>query len=143
MDTPFLDFKIIDFSDIQSIISNCEGNTESNIFICFSEADTKLEDLLAKILSAVKLDLKKDVLLLRKTPENGFSFSALKRHYSIRKALIFGLSAKSFGIQVNSQKYQPFSIGGCTFIFADALSLISEKKELKMLLWKGLQGMFL
>lgn len=142
LDASFLDFKIIDFSDIQMVLSKCQGNAAKGIFICSSDMDVEVESFLTKILSAVQLDLNGDVLLLKKTIGNGFSFSSLKEHHPIQKVLVFGLAPSNLGIHINSQKYQPLVIGGTTFLFCDELTSIANNQNLKKSLWVALQGMF-
>jgi len=138
----FIDFKIIDVTDTNTILSACTGSPEKGIFLSYQETDKSMEPFLSKILSAVKLDLQADVLTLEKTVDNDFSFSALSKAQSIDKALFFGIPPKAVGLQVNVQKYQPLTINGCLFLFADDLKSISEKQELKRALWGALKAIF-
>ena len=138
----FLDFKIINVSDTNSIIDACNGSSEKGIFLSYQTVDKSLESFLAKILSAVKLDLQTDVLTLEKTLDNDFSFSTLSKAQSIHTALFFGISPKAVGLQVDCHKYHPFSIDGCLFLFADDLKGISENQTLKKALWEALQAIF-
>lgn len=142
MSNQFIDFKIINVTDSSDILSACTGSPEKGIFLSYHQADKSMEPFLAKILSAVKLDLQADVLTLEKTVDNDFSFSALSKAQSIYKALFFGIPPKAVGLNVHIQKYQPFTINGCLFLFADDLTSISEQQELKRALWGALQAIF-
>jgi len=138
----FLDFKLINVQDTSTILEQCQGDSNNTVFISFPSADKPMEEFLSKILSAVKLDLKKDVLVLEKTPNNNFSYGGLQKAVGIQKAIFFGITPSMIGLQVNHQKYQAFSINGCTFLFGDTLSQINKNQSLKKALWVALQGMF-
>ncbi len=142
MQHPFLDFKIIAVTDTKNIIRQCSGNAQKGIFICYPTNDETMADFLAKILSAVKLDLKTDVLVLGKTPDNDFSFSSFGKEMSIQKAILFGVAPQTLGLQVNPQKYQPFNLNDCLFLFADDLTTISANQQLKKSLWTALKEIF-
>lgn len=142
MKHPFLDFKIISVSDTKNIISQCSGNTQKGIFISYSTSDETMVDFLAKILSAVELDLQSDVLILRKTPNNDFSFSSFSQEINIQKVVLFGIPPQSIGLQINYQKYQPINRNNCLFLFADELATISANQQLKKLLWNALKEIF-
>lgn len=142
MSNQFLDFKIINITDTDTIVAACTGNPDKGIFLSYHAADKSMEPFLAKILGAVKLDLQADVLTLEKTIDNDFSFSALSKAQTIYKALFFGIDPKTVGLNVNFQKYQPFTVNGCLFLFADDLKSISENQALKKALWGALQTIF-
>ena len=80
--------------------------------------------------------------LKEKTTKNDFSFSSLQKATSIQKAFFFGVSPAKVGLQVNHQKYQPFTINDCTFFFGDSLTAINNNKQLKKALWGALQKIF-
>ncbi len=143
MNNPFFDFKIIELQDLTDLIAKLEGTIAKGVFVCYAASETEYEAFLSKILSAINLDLKTEVLVLKETLETGFSFSQLQTQRGIKIALVFGYLPQHLGVQVNYQKYQPFIIKNCTFLFADKLAKISEDKKLKTLLWKALQTVFL
>lgn len=142
MNHSFLDFKLINLSDTTEIIAQCEGNTDSNTFLSFPSSDKPMETFLTKILAAVQLDFQKDVLVLEKTATNNFSFGGFQKVTQIHQALFFGISPPEVGLQVNHQKYQAFTIGDCTFLFADTLEQINANQQLKKSLWTALQAIF-
>ena len=142
MKHPFLDFKIISLSDTQKLIGQCTGNADKGIFISYPTNDEPMIDFLAKILSAVKLDLHSDVLILRKTPNNDFSFSSFSQEINIQKVILFGIHPQAIGLQINYQKYHPIKLNDCLFVFADELTAISANQQLKKLLWNALKEVF-
>ncbi len=142
MTNQFLDFKLINVSDTAAILEQCQGDPTNEVFISFPTADQPMEAFLSKILSAVKLDFKKDVLVLEKTPNNNFSFGGLQKAVGLQKAIFFGITPQMIGLQTNYQKYQPFTINGCTFLFGDTLSQINGNQQLKKALWVALQSIF-
>ncbi len=142
MSNSFLDFKIIAIKDTKTIIDQCSGNAQNGIFICYSTTDESMVDFLAKILSAVKLDLKKDVLVLSKTMDNHFSFSGFAKEVGIQKAIFFGTTPQTIGLQINCPKYKPFVLNDCLFLFGDELTTISANQPLKKLLWNALKEVF-
>ncbi len=142
MQHPFLDFKIIAVTDTKNLLQQCSGNAEKGVFICYPTTDETMVDFLTKILSAVKLDLKKDVLVLSKTADNNFSFSSFAKELGIEKAIFFGTIPQTIGLQVNCPKYKPFMLNDCLFLFGDELTAISANQQLKKLLWNGLKEVF-
>ena len=138
----FLDFKIIAITDTKVIIDQCNGNAQNGIFICYPITDEPMVDFLAKILSAVKLDLNKDVLVLSKTTDNNFSFSGFAKELGIQKAIFFGTAPQTIGLQINCPKYKPFELNDCLFLFGDELTKISANQQLKKLLWNALKEVF-
>ncbi|MFK7981267.1 MAG: hypothetical protein AB8G86_14875 [Saprospiraceae bacterium] len=142
MSNSFLDFKIIAVTDTKNIIDQCNGNAQNGIFICYPATDESMVEFLAKILSAVKLDLKKDVFLLTKTADNNFSFSGFAKEIGIQKAIFFGTIPQTIGLQINCPKYKPFALNDTLFLFADELIKISANQQLKKLLWNALKEVF-
>lgn len=142
MQHPFLDFKIIAVTDTKDMLPQCSGNAEKGIFICYPTTDESMVDFLTKILSAVKLDLQKDVLVLSKTMDNNFSFSSFAKEQGIEKAIFFGTTPQTIGLQINCPQYKPFTLNDCLFLFGDELTTISANQQLKKLLWNALKEVF-
>ena len=146
----FLDFSIISLKEPDELLQQCEGSNQKKLLVVFDENDENEErkEFLKKILAAAQFDLQKDTLLLKITPKDSFSFIAFRtkaadRFGEIDNMLVFGFPQKHFGINVNSQNYQPFHFYGCGFLFADALSELEKNKNLKAALWQGMQQLFL
>ncbi len=148
----FLDFSVIPLKEPLEILEKCDGSNQKKLLVVFNENDESEErfEFLKKILAAAKFDIKEDILLLKLTPEETFSFIALRTkvkqtHSSggIDNLLIFGFEPKHFGLNLEVQKYVPFHFYESGFLFADGLSMIENDKALKGALWGGMKELFL
>lgn len=112
------------------------------------EADeSALEAFLEKVLQAAGLRLSIDVLLIRVTQGDIFSFSRFSHRYPLRQALIFGIEARDMGLHFQLPLYQPVTVGSVTFLRAHGLAEILEERrqggrEKAGQLWKTLQELF-
>lgn len=111
------------------------------------EEDAALGDFLEKVLAAAGIRLSTDVLLIRLTKGEPFSFSQLSRRHGIRQVLIFGIEPGLLGLHFQLPLYQPVQLGPTTFLLAHNLADIHQErqqggKEKAGLLWKALQILF-
>lgn len=109
--------------------------------------ESALEAFLDKVLQAVGLRLSIDVLLIKVTQGDAYSFSRFSRRYPLRQALIFGVEAQDLGLHFQLPLYQPVTVGGATFLRAHGLAEILEERrqggrEKAGQLWKALQELF-
>ncbi|MFK8005945.1 MAG: hypothetical protein AB8H03_06225 [Saprospiraceae bacterium] len=148
----FLDFSVIPLNEPLEMLKKCSGSNQKKLLVVFNKNDESEERLefLKKILAAAKFDIEKDILLLKITPKETFSFIALRTkiaqtHSSggIDNLLIFGFEPKHFGLNLEVQKYVPFHFYENGFLFADGLSMIENDKALKGALWGGMKTLFL
>ncbi len=146
MNTAFFDFTVYNISDTENFNELVSGDNQRRILIVFlDEQHEMLELFLNKIISAAKIDLEKDCLILRRSQEN-FSIPTLaqiKSFHKIEKAVLFGLTGKDLGLNIETHLYIPFAFNNCQFMFADKLSAIENSVERKKALWNGLQTLFL
>ena len=141
----FLDFKIFATSDqeFEQIVPN-QSQTFTTLVVFESDPNQEeLDTFLANILTATKLDLSKDVCLLKTTVETSFSFSRLKTKVPIEKVIIFGISPKIMGINLDLKLYVPMVFQSCIFLLADKLTLIQSDVNKKRELWACLQEIYL
>ena len=146
MNTAFFDFTVYNISDKENFSQSMFGENQRHILIGFlDEQHEMLELFLNKIISAAKIDLEKDCLILRGSPENIFipTLTQIKSFHKIERAVLFGLSGKDLGLNIETHLYIPFEFNNCQFMFADKLSLIENSVERKKALWNGLQTLFL
>jgi hypothetical protein len=141
----FLDFKIFATSDqdFEQIVPN---QSQSFTTLVVYESDERQEDLdtfLTNILAAAKLDLSKDVCILKTTTETAFSFIRLKTKVPIEKVIIFGISPKNIGINLDLKLYKPMVFQNSIFLLADKLTLIHSDVNKKRELWNCLQEIYL
>lgn len=148
----FLDFSIIPLKEPLEILKKCSGSNQKKLLVVFNENDESEERLefLKKILAAAKFDMMEDILLLKLTPKETFSFIALRTKVTqtqssggIDNLLIFGFEPKHFGLNLEVQKYIPFHFYESGFLFADGLPMIEKDKALKGALWTGMKELFL
>jgi len=97
---------------------------------------------LRKVLQAVQLHYDKDILSLSGDAQLTFSISDLLTDTATSKVIVFGFPPSQIGLHLNLPKYQAHQVGPCTYLFADALSVLEQQASLKKLLWEGLQVLF-
>jgi hypothetical protein len=148
----FLDFSVIPLKEPLEILEKCNGGNQKKLLVVFNENEESEERLafLQKILAAAKFDMKEDILFLKITKKEAFSFISLRTKVaqthpssSIDNLLVFGFEPKHFGLNLDVQKYIPFHFYESGFLFADGLSMIENDKALKGALWTGMKKLFL
>ncbi len=141
----FFDTKIFVVKDTDNTLKNTTGSNHKKLsIVCKAEETSSQElDFLKKILSAVKYDLKEDVLLVNITSDQHIGFNTLRTNEGIKDAIIFGMNPQDLGLHFKANLYQPLFCNECRFLFAHSLQEIANKKEWKGALWSALQEMFL
>lgn len=145
MNKAFYDFTVYNIHDSENFSEIVSGSNERRILIAFlDEQRDELEAFMKKIISAAKLELEKDCLILRGA-ESSFipTFTQIKSSHKIEKAVLFGIKGKDLGFNIETPLYIPFSFNHCQFLFANKLSVIENSVEQKKALWHGLQTLFL
>ena len=145
MNTAFFDYTIYKISDLTNFNESLTGENQRRILVgILDEQQNEPETFLHKIINSAKLDLEKDCLILRGHPQSGIpTFSQIKSFQNIEKAVLFGLTGKDLGLNIETHLYIPFSFNNCQFMFADKLSILENSVERKKALWLGLQTLFL
>ncbi len=146
LNTAFFDFTVYNISDTENFYQWVTGDNQRHILIGFlDEQQEMLEIFLHKIIGSAKLDLEKDCLILRGHSASVSipTFAQMKSFHKIEKAVLFGLTGKDLGLNIETHLYIPFAFNNCQFMFADKLSSIENSVELKKALWHGLQTLFL
>jgi len=150
LNSGFFEFSTFPIIEAEKLLPNCKGGNQKNTLIVINSSEENQEQIefLKKILGAAKLDFENDILLLKITPKEGFSFISMRtkaadRFGDIDNMLVFGFGPTHFGLNLQVQKYQPFHFSKCGFLFADALSALEKDKNLKGALWSGMQTLFL
>ncbi len=146
----FMDFSVVHLKEPKEILQKCKGSNQKKLLVVYNEKDESPEriEFLKKILGAAKFDIDEDILLLKLTQKEPFSFVALRANVAnhlggIDSLLVFGFEPTHFGLNLDVQKYQPFRFYDCGFLFADGLSVLENEKQLKGALWQGMQELFL
>lgn len=145
LNSDFFDTKLFVVKNTDNTLKNASGSNQKKLcIVCRTdEASSQELEFLKKILSAVKYDLKEDVLLVNITQNQDLGFNAIRTNHEIKDAIIFGINPQNLGLHFKANLYQPFSCNQCRFLFAHSLKEIANKKEWKGALWTALQEMFL
>ena len=145
LNSDFLDFELFVVPEQDFPISKKSNPESRSILIVYeNEAnDPELETLLKKILSAAKINFEDQVLAIKTTSSQAYSFTVLQKKWKFKDAIFFGIPLKTYGINYKLDNYQPFSNETCRFLKVDLLSQINTNKHKKMALWSCLQEMYL
>jgi hypothetical protein len=141
----FLNYKIFPILELSEFSAQLEGANARQVLIgFFDEQSSEREDYLKKIMSAAKLNLLEDCLILRGSLETKFpNFVSMQDAHVIQKAVLFGIKPTDIGLNLDMPLYQPVVFNNCTFLFVDKISVIEPSKERRAALWACLQRIFL
>lgn len=150
MKSNFLGFHLFPLSDWRQLGPRLSGNNARHILavIEHQENDEELTDFLGKILSAAKINLGQDALLLKVTKGENISFSNLSQSMPARHVLLFGAEPRQLGLHFALPLNQPVKVGGACFLLAHPLGALFEEREAESrpaaaALWKNLKQLFL
>ena len=145
MNTDFLQTDLFRVPEPENGLKHALGNNEQGvILIARTQPKTHEQEieLLEKILSAVKLDIKKDTLLFNVTNQELISFSQIIRNRTVNQAFFFGFTPPDLGLHLKIPKYHPLKFRGVWICFSDPLHELLQNKTLKAALWQALQQIF-
>ena len=144
MKTGYLDYKVFVIPELSEISAMLSGENQKHILIGFTdENNPEMDAFLDKIMTAAKLHIPTDCLLLKySVGESMPGFSQILSKNTINNAILFGISPKDLGLKITPPQYFPMAFNNCTFLFIDNLSKISTSPELKKDLWSCLKEMF-
>lgn len=99
--------------------------------------------LLNRILAAVHVNLRSEVLLLQvSTHSKAPGFTGLSGELQGVPVLCFGFSPDILGFHIQAERYQPVHFYGFDWVFGDSLEEISNNTNSKKMLWSALQVAF-
>jgi hypothetical protein len=118
-----------------------EGNFEKGVLVVYEgfSLPKPLTELLLKILDAVGCSLK-DIALVSSASVEGVPIQSVF-DMDPNKVILFG-SFRHELMALKTGTYQITQQGGIEYLFADAISVISDDQQLKRLLWNELQVLF-
>jgi hypothetical protein len=145
LNNSYLDYKVFAVSDTSKINEKLSGNNGKHILIVTSEDDdVEMVAFLEKILTAVKIQIEADCLILRGMDSSDFpSFSNIVKDHMIEKIIVFGFKPSDLGLVFQTPQYFITEILDYKFLFVDNLSSIFKQVEKKKALWDNLQLLFL
>lgn len=137
----FFDFYISLQND--DILGKVTGENLRNVLVALHPVpDDGLKGFLAKILSAVEIDIDKDIALLNLDSSLPISLVPAAKSLDAKVLLVFGLNAHSCGMNLNLKPYQPLEHLGIQILLCDQLSELATNQQLKRQLWSALQQIF-
>lgn len=141
-----MNFKYFDFpiyvdktSDIQKILDTTES--VFRVFLHKSDWNPPNEELLYKILHALKLNIEKDVQILVLEQGQNAHISSIINDNEIQKFLAFGLNANRIGLQIKTLPYKVISVKNFKILFSHKLEDLQKNVNYKKLLWAQLQNL--
>ena len=144
MNNLFYDFEIYRSPDTNIPPEYLRGDNEKKLLIVIKNEDDSKENisLLTKILSAVKLNLEQDALLLANPKEKVYGINKMVQKGVVNKIMIFGVNPKDMGLSISTQMYKALKINKLQILIAHPIDQIRQKQDLKKALWSALQEFF-
>ena len=123
--------------DLEELSRSIENKT--TIVLHEETLNDQANDLLEKILGAIKVDLSKEVLMLQLKKTDQLHLGKILRNNNIRLILNFACNAKQLKLNIQNNKYQVLHLGVTKYIHSDHINALEKNKQLKMLLWNALK----
>lgn len=137
----FLDYDIYPFKT-DDINLRGQGAKEVAIVLYKTDDNDETQELLEKIMGAVKLNLLQDTIICTLDKGEELTLQQLRQQGNMKQLLLFGVDAGVMGIRFQVADYQPLSWNNLVFLKCDSLSKIANNKKLKGALWQALQKIF-
>ena len=141
----FLDFEVFALPDNKSEFFNLNNAQHASIMVVYinDKNNPDLELLLKNILEAAKLDFEKDIVSLKTTAQEKFSFSQMKEKLSVKDLFFFGVQPSNFGLNYSLKLYQPLKVKGLRILLVNSLEEINADVNKKKALWSCLKEMYI
>ena len=125
----------------------CNKSYELIVVVRKEELNNMSSNLLNNIIKAIKLPKESSYLTIQFKLEDPCHFSDLKCNYQFTKMIVFGLTPKDLGLNINTSLNKLLIFGDHTFLFTSSIEQIIEeqkqgKKQAKIQLWKAIQLLF-
>ena len=140
----FLDFEVFALPDKKSDLLNKNNAPKANILVVYfnDKNDNELDVLLQKIFAAVNLEINKDIILLKTTTEEKYSFNEIQEKMSVNDLLFFGVKPSNFGLNYSIEPYHPLAINNLRILLLNSLEEISKDVNKKKALWSCIKEMY-
>jgi|AntRauTorckE5430_2_1112549.scaffolds.fasta_scaffold01819_8 hypothetical protein len=146
--SPFPSFSLIGQPDYAAALRQLTPKAVAGVdTLIIYDADY---DFLARVLGAAGYDDPKLQLhLLEWSPQRGgIDLAGLLRHLAIRRVMLFGQDAASFGLHFHVADYFPVAVAGVTYLKAPSAAVISQAKAKGDNgpaggLWRGVKAAFM
>ncbi len=143
--TDFLDFEVIALPEKKSEVLNLNNVQNAGILIVYfnEKNNPDVEILLKNILEAAKIDFEKDIVSLKITAQEKFSFRQLRDKMPVKDLLFFGVQPSNFGLNYFIKPYQPLNVKDLRILLVNSLEEINADVKKKKALWSCLKEMYL
>ena len=146
MNTIFDQSQLFSFLPPDDLLQRRSGHGQKGILVILQSqeaAEPVDPGFLPKILQAAKLQPEQDTWSLFLNATEQISFNHVPDRAHLKTVLAFGANPKQLGLQFQIPPYHPRKISDLQFLFAPALSIISNSQGDKKELWRALQELFL
>ena len=136
--------KIFDLPTLENTNSDAfEGKNKKEILVVVNLEDhKKYPELLVKMLSALKINLSEDCLLLKTNHEGEYSFAKISSKHAIKKVYLLGVTINQLGIQSKDITNQVLQFENVEILKTFSLEEISNNQNSKRILWNAMQTFF-
>ncbi|WP_235296245.1 hypothetical protein [Portibacter marinus] len=137
----FYDFELFHSPDSSIPPENFQGENAKKLLVVVHKSDFHQEnqDFLAKVLSAIKLEMQKDATILLMPDDRNYAVNDLMNSHDYQKCLMFGIQPTDVGFAIETHLYLPFEISGKHYIVGHKLEKIKADTDRKKALWSALQ----
>ncbi len=143
MPNSFFDYKVFVAPDSDNVDYLALGLGEKKILWILKD-QLEQDDLLQKISAAAKLELPKDVFLVRISGETeALSVQKFIQLNFVTNIIVMGILPNFLGLNFRAKKYEVTNFQGVRYLFTDDLYAISLNNNLKKDLWIAMQTMLL
>ena len=137
--TDFFEGEIISIKDHEKHLADIKGGGGKGMLIIIFRKEEEQMPFLEKVFSAIKMDLKKDMFLLKLDVDAQFQLVELQKKSPFREIIFFGFDPKQVGLNLNLAKYSSVLFNELKIMKADGLEAIAGNEKLKRELWNALK----
>lgn len=137
--------ELVFFAAEKTALNQAEGGFARQVMVLMLEENNASanRDFLTKVLAAANLNLAQDTLLASIPADEPHALAPDLKERQPKQILVFGIHPAQLGLRLEFPTYQPFNFYGCTWLFADKLSVLEPDKNKKSQLWTALKQIFL
>ncbi len=150
MKPTFLDFPLYAVPDPSQTPAAPRGAGKRDIWALFDPAPedpAEIENFLAKVFGAAKVDFEQDTKYISLTSSVPISFSQFPDAVGAKYVFLFGIEGQRVGLHFQLPPYQPVRFGSAVYLMADPIAAIYRERQeggkaMSGKLWKALQHCF-
>ena len=146
LNNSFFNFKLFQLEDETTPSIQMEGENQKEILIFFSidGEEQPILEFMARVLQAIKIELKQDTLFINVKHDSPVNLMQLIKKYPTQSVFIFGLKPMQLGLHLEMQKYHVLKHQNVQYLWADAIDTIYQErqaggKQRSAQLWKAMK----